>query len=140
MIWRIHLSLAHLYRTQKRHAEAGAGFAAAQRILDELAVGIVDLSVRETFLDETGKLLPQPRPPSELRAAKQAYGGLTRREREVVQLIAEGRSNAEIAATLVLGKRTVETHISSILGKLSVTSRAQIVTWAVAHGLVTVTP
>ena len=139
MLWRIHLSLAHLYRTEKRHAEAGEAFAAAQTILDELAAGITDLSVRETFLDAARKLLPRPRPSSELRAAKQAYGGLTRREREVVQLIAEGRSNAEIAATLVLGKRTVETHISSILAKLGAASRAQIVTWAVAHGLVTVT-
>jgi DNA-binding NarL/FixJ family response regulator len=75
-----------------------------------------------------------------LQAAKQAFDGLTQREREVVQLIAEGRSNAEIAAGLVLGKRTVETHISSILRKLGVTSRAQIVTWAVARGLVTMTP
>jgi DNA-binding CsgD family transcriptional regulator len=139
-LWRTHLSAAHLYRAEKRHAEARESFVAARRLLDELAVGIIDVSGRETFLDETRKLLPQPRSPSELRAAKQAYGGLTRREREVVQLIAEGRSNAEIAATLVLGRRTVETHISSILGKLGVTSRAQIVTWAVARGLVTVTP
>ena len=139
LLWRVHLSLAHLYRAEKRHAEAGEAFAAAQRILEELAAGITEVSVRDTFLEETRKLLPLPRAPSELRAAKRAYGGLTRREREVVRLIAEGHSNAEIAATLVLGKRTVETHISSILGKLSVTSRAQIVTWAVARGLVTVT-
>ena len=51
-------------------------------------------------------------------------------------LIARGRSNREIAETLVLGERTVETHVSSILAKLDATSRAQIAAWAVERGLV----
>ena len=140
VLWRIHLSLAHLYRAQRRRTESAREFAAARRLVEELAADIVDESVRDAFLTETVKLFPAARPPTKLRAAKQAFGGLTQREREIVQLIAEGRSNAEIAAALVLSKRTVETHISSILGKLSVTSRAHIVTWSVTHGLVTGAP
>jgi DNA-binding NarL/FixJ family response regulator len=124
----------------RRHIESRREFTAARRLVDELAVDVIDESVRDAFLIETAKLLPPSGPTTQLRAAKQAFGGLTQREREIVQLIAEGRSNAEIAAVLVLGKRTVETHISNILGKLGVTSRAQIVTWAVAHGLVTAAP
>jgi DNA-binding NarL/FixJ family response regulator len=62
-------------------------------------------------------------------------GGLTEREREVVALIAQGKSNREIAEALVVTKRTVETHVNNILSKLNRTSRAQIVLWAVEHGL-----
>jgi len=54
-----------------------------------------------------------------------------------VTLIAQGKSNREIADSLVVTKRTVETHISNILYKLNLTSRAQIVVWAVERGLVT---
>jgi len=63
------------------------------------------------------------------------FGGLTEREREVVTLIAEGKSNGEIASELVLSKRTVEKHIANILSKLELTSRAQIVRWAMEHHL-----
>lgn len=140
VLWRIHLSLAHLYRATRRQRDSAREFTSARRLVDELAAEIVDESLRDAFLNGTAKLFPLARPTTQLRAAKQAFGGLTQRECEIVQLIAEGRSNAEIAAVLVLGKRTVETHISSILGKLGVTSRAQVVTWAVTHGLVRVAP
>jgi non-specific serine/threonine protein kinase len=53
----------------------------------------------------------------------------------VAALIAEGRSNREIAEALVLGERTVESHVSSILAKLGFTKRAQIAVWAVEIGL-----
>lgn len=64
-----------------------------------------------------------------------AAQALTAREREVVILIAQGQSNAEIADALVLSKRTVEKHIANILSELGLTSRAQVVRWAIAHGL-----
>jgi non-specific serine/threonine protein kinase len=59
---------------------------------------------------------------------------LTKREREVAALIAQGKSNGEIAADLVLSKRTVEKHIANILSKLTVTSRAQLVRWWLDNG------
>ena len=61
---------------------------------------------------------------------------LTAREREVAALIAQGRSNAEIADKLVVSKRTVEKHIANILSKLGFTARAQIVRWGIESGLV----
>ena len=67
--------------------------------------------------------------------ARSGPDDLTEREREVATLIATGRSNGEIAAELVLSKRTVEKHISSILSKLTLTHRAQVVRWAIEHGL-----
>lgn len=60
---------------------------------------------------------------------------LTGRERDVAALIGQGKSNSEIAAELVLGKRTVETHVSHILTKLRLSNRAQIMLWAIDHGL-----
>jgi DNA-binding NarL/FixJ family response regulator len=55
---------------------------------------------------------------------------LTEREREVAALIAQGKSNGEIASELVLSKRTVEKHIANILSKLALTSRTHLVRWA----------
>ena len=81
--------------------------------------------------------LPREKPVSASRAAKEAFGGLTEREREVVRLVAQGKSNREIADALVVTKRTIETHINNILYKLGLSSRAQIVVWAVERGLAT---
>lgn len=78
---------------------------------------------------------PPTHPPSPRQAARQQFGGLTAREREVAVLVAQGNSNAEIATALVTSKRTVEKHIGSILAKLGFTSRAQIVAWALERGL-----
>lgn len=62
-------------------------------------------------------------------------GALTEREREVLHLIADGRSNREIARTLVLSEKTVKTHVSNILMKLDLADRTQAALWAVRHGL-----
>jgi non-specific serine/threonine protein kinase len=75
------------------------------------------------------------RPLTALQAAKQQAGGLTGRERQVAALIAQGWSNAAIAAELVTTVRTVEAHITHILDKLGFTSRTQVAGWAIDKGL-----
>jgi NarL family two-component system response regulator LiaR len=61
---------------------------------------------------------------------------LTERETEVLRLLAQGQSNKEIARQLSIGEKTVKTHVSSILGKLNVSSRTQAALYAVRIGLV----
>ena len=68
-------------------------------------------------------------------SSKETSNTLTEREREVAALIAQGKSNGEIASELVLSKRTVEKHVANILSTLGLTSRAQIVRWAIEQNL-----
>jgi DNA-binding NarL/FixJ family response regulator len=70
------------------------------------------------------------------RRAPDLPDGLTRREAEVLRLIAEGRSNAEIAGTLFISEATVKTHINNLFAKAGLRDRAQAVTYAFRHGLV----
>ncbi|MGD9894167.1 MAG: helix-turn-helix transcriptional regulator, partial [Dehalococcoidia bacterium] len=140
--WRIDVALGDLYRVSGRRADAQDADDSARIMIDTLAVdvpeepvdGLRGVTLREHFRQSALMLLPQRRPATPLRAAKQAHDGLTARERDVAALVARGRSNREIAETLVLGERTIETHISNIFAKLGYTSRAQIAAWAVEKG------
>ena len=80
--------------------------------------------------------LAEPESSSEsTRAEKEKFGGLTAREREVAGLIAQGKSNREIAEVMTVGIKTVETYVTRILNKLGFDSRVHIATWAVEKGL-----
>ncbi|WP_436494232.1 helix-turn-helix transcriptional regulator [Actinokineospora sp. HUAS TT18] len=72
-----------------------------------------------------------------LRRARQAQheaAPLTAREREVLRMLAVGAPNRAIAEKLVLSERTVETHVSNVLGKLGVANRAQAAAWVAENG------
>jgi DNA-binding NarL/FixJ family response regulator len=136
MQWRICIALGNLYQTQERKTEAEQAFVSARTLIEGLAATIADDPLRDNFLRQATATLPHTRPLSAKHAAKQAFGGLTEREREIAILIAQGKSNQEIADGLIVSKRTIETHVGNIMFKLGCTSRTQIAVWAVETGLV----
>lgn len=64
-----------------------------------------------------------------------SYGRLTEREREILRLVAEGNTNAQIAQLLVISVRTVESHRAHIMEKLGLANRAELVKYALRKGL-----
>ena len=73
------------------------------------------------------------------RESSEGLARLTRREREVCTFLAYGHTNAEIAEQLAISDRTVETHRSNIMAKLKLKSRAELVRFAIEHGLLELT-
>src|SRR5690349_2256244 len=105
--------------------------AAAVRIVaggDALLAPAVTRAVIEEFTRH-------PQPPSQ--TAPPGLDELTPREREVLDLLARGRSNTEICAQLVISEATAKTHVARILQKLGLRDRIQIVIYAYETGLIT---
>jgi len=99
---------------------------------DELAKAIRDaVSGKPTLSPEAARVLIQATRPT-----KQPLFDLTEREQEVLNLVVQGQSNQQIADTLVISVATVKAHISSILSKLQVSSRAEAIAYAIKNKLV----
>jgi DNA-binding NarL/FixJ family response regulator len=104
----------------------------AERLFDAVRViaagdALLDPAVTRRLVAEFARLRPR-RPP--------ALAELTPRETEVLRLLAEGLSNAEIAARLIVSEETVKTHVSRVLLKLGLRDRTQAVVAAYESGLV----
>lgn len=118
--------------------QAGASGYVLKRNVDDLAPAIRRVADGEVWLDPAvaGRVLaavvalPRPGSPDALVAT------LTPREREVLALLAEGLSNAELAERLFVGVGTVKTHLSRILFKTGCRDRAQATALAFTSGLV----
>jgi DNA-binding NarL/FixJ family response regulator len=105
----------------------------AERLFDAVRVvaageALLAPTVTRRLIGEFARQKPRPRPP--------ALGTLTPRETDVLRLVAEGLSNAEIATRLVVTEETVKTHVSRMLGKLGLRDRTQAVVAAYESGLV----
>ncbi|MEU0256413.1 response regulator transcription factor [Streptomyces sp. NPDC006184] len=91
--------------------------------------------ITRRLIAEFSRLDGSPRPP-----LRQRVGELTDRETEVLALIAQGLSNAEIAGRLVVAEQTVKTHVGRILLKLGLRDRTQAAVFAYESGLIRPTP
>jgi DNA-binding NarL/FixJ family response regulator len=134
-LWRIHLALAETYQAASQAEQAAEAFNTARAQIETLASAIDDEALAENFRRRATALIPPAQPLTPRQATKQEFGGLTRRERQVAAVVAQGLSNQEIADKLVVSVKTVEAHITRILSKLGFSSRAQIAAWAVDKGL-----
>jgi len=121
--------------TERVHAALEKG--ASGYLLKDAGPAEVDAALHaavrdEVFLDAavTRKLT------QEMRAPRTGLGVLTAREKEVLVLVAEGRSNKDIADHLVISERTARTHVSHLLAKMGLSSRTQAALLAVREGLV----
>jgi len=113
----------------------------ADRLLEAIRVvhagdAIVDPAVTRNLLDQFVHRLPAPgEQQAQAAAAAGRLAGITGREREVLALVAQGLSNAEIAAELVVTETTVKTHVHHLLTKLGARDRVQLVVLAYEAGL-----
>ena len=82
-------------------------------------------------------IVPQNVPPPHFLSSAPPFEALTERELEVLNLLAQGMPNKEIAAQLVISERTAKFHVSSIMGKLGATNRTEAVALAAQKGLIT---
>jgi len=121
--------------------EAGAsGYMLKDCAFEELIQAIRTLTAGQMYLSPkiAGTLVEDYRSLVSLRASLSAAPSLTVREREVLQSIAEGRSTKEIADSLNLSVKTVETHRRNILEKLNLRNTAELTLYAVREGIISV--
>jgi DNA-binding NarL/FixJ family response regulator len=122
--------------------EAGAsGFLSKDLPADEILSAVKAAADGEVLIDPATltRLLAQvAREREEQRDAMALLGDLTERERQILQLLAEGKRNDDIAAELFISPQTVQTHVRNILGKLRVHSKLEAVAFAVKHGAIQV--
>lgn len=93
-----------------------------------------DIAVRLGAADFVRRFAEQSRGLED--AEDQRPGGLTAREKQVLTLVAKGRSNADIASELFVSTKTVSVHVSNILAKLGVASRTEAAAWAHRRGII----
>lgn len=113
---------------------AGAvGYVLKQVGNDDLVRAIETVARGEALLDPTitGQVLAKLREATRV----EAFADLTDQELKVLSLIAQGKTNKEIASNLHLGEGTVRNYVSSIFGKLSLSNRAEATAYAVRHNL-----
>lgn len=115
--------------------QAGAvGYLLKTSSAQKIAEAIRSVYYGERVLEPevTGKLMKQAHQPKQ----EKLHDSLTPREYEILLLIAEGKSNQEIADELFITQKTVKTHVSNILSKLHVEDRTQAAIYAFKHGLI----
>ena len=131
----LYVELANLYQRERRHDDLAWALREGAALTQRLAEAITEPTQRSAFEARAMAALPAAPVGAARQSASRQHGGLTTREREVARSIAQGQSNKAIAGRLIVSERTIESHVSNILSKLGFTTRTQIATWAVEHGL-----
>ena len=120
------------------HIDGALAAGAAAYVVKTAHPDDVASAVRQAF-DHSIYLAGAPSPAVSARAASERPGGLTRRELEILRLVAEGHSNAQLARILWVTEQTVKFHLSNVYRKLEVSNRTEASRWAQLNGLLTST-
>lgn len=129
------LTMHHSEELAHQVMQAGArGYVLKSDADRELVAAVDSLQRRRPFL--TPNLGSPPAGGAESAPVEGEWGDLTPREREIVQLVAEGRSSKEVAALLGISIKTVESHRTNVMRKLRIRSVSQLVRYAVRNGIV----
>lgn len=117
--------------------KAGAvGYLLKDSAFEELAAAIQAVASGQTYLSpKITDVVIKEYLYSQARSEASVFTILTHREREVLQLLAEGKSTKEIAATLHLSVKTIETHRQQVMDKLDIHSVAELTKYAIREGL-----
>ncbi len=103
--------------------------AARQRLPEQAFEAAFRRGAQLSLADAISLALEEELPDRTKSAASKESTGLTRRELEIAELVAQGMTNKEIAGRLVISTRTVEAHVEHILTKLGFTSRSKVAAW-----------
>ncbi|HWI01494.1 MAG TPA: helix-turn-helix transcriptional regulator, partial [Propionibacteriaceae bacterium] len=136
-------AVADLAAAHRGYTDMGAPYEAAgvrvliaqaHRLLGHPDAAAAELDEAAVTYEQLGAA-PQLRTLAAVRRSPLVAGGLTAREAEVLARIAEGGTNKEVAAALVISEKTVSRHLANIFLKLGVSSRTAAASWAYQHGL-----
>lgn len=132
VILSVHSTTEHVYQA---FAAGAMGYVLKESIGKELLKAIRAAYCAKRYLSEKIEAIGGGHVPST--AAKSPLESLSKRERQVLQLVVEGHASVEIAARLVLSAKTVETYRSRLMQKLGVHDITALVKFAIQHGLTT---
>jgi DNA-binding CsgD family transcriptional regulator len=124
---RVHLALTRLWHAQARWSDVERELSTAGSVAAELADSITDHHLRAQYLRQVSSLVDQ--------LAMSPSSWLSPREVEVLQLVSQGMTDAEVAVRLFISPRTVSQHLRSIYSKLGVSGRAAATRYAIEQGI-----
>ncbi|MEI6775796.1 MAG: response regulator transcription factor [Chloroflexales bacterium] len=137
LVLTVHTSEEYIFQILQAGA---AGYVVKQAAVEELIAAIMAVSQGNAFISPSvpENIIEEYSRQMNGMTAKDNYARLTDREREVLQLVAEGRSNREIAQMLHITTKTVEAHRSRVMEKLNIRSTADLTRYAIRRGIIAV--
>ncbi len=135
------LSMHHSPEHINRALQAGArGYLLKESASNEIIEAITQVNAGQRYLSQkvSAQMVDQLLNPKETGSGANALASLSPREREVLQLVVEGKTTAEISDSLALSTRTIDNYRSRIMQKLGINTLPDLVKFAIRHGITSV--